>query len=179
MSYRKTIKQFALGSATAVALMGGVQAQANEAFASCVSAPRAVFNGSVVDAAIATPELSTLVDAVVAAGLADALAETQDITVYAPTNDAFAALPPGVLDAILADPDVLTQVLTYHVSEGRRDPRLHWSAVRRNTLLEGQRVAYEFVDGHTRVNGAAVTCQGVRTDNGVVWLIDSVLLPQF
>lgn len=178
MIFGNSLKQLALGSAATFALLGGAQTQASEAFAACASTLRAVFDGTVVDAAIATPELSTLVDAVVAAGLDDALAETENITVYAPTNDAFAALPPALLDAILADPDVLTEVLTYHVSEGRRDPRIHFTSVLRNTL-QGQRVSYAFVDGHSRVNGAGVSCQGVRTSNGIVWLIDSVLLPQF
>lgn len=178
MSLKKAIKQLALGSAAAAALAGGVQAQADTPFAECLSTPRAVFQGNVVEAAIATPELSTLVDAVVAAGLADTLAEAEDITVYAPTDDAFAALPPLVLEGIVSDPDVLTSVLTYHVSAGRRDPRIHFSSVRRDTL-QGQPVYYGWVAGHSRVNGAAVSCQGVRTSNGVVWLIDSVLLPQF
>lgn len=178
MKLSKTLKQFALGSAATFALLQGAQVQASEAFAACNSTPRVFFDGTVVDAAVATPELSTLVDAVTAAGLADALATTEDITVYAPTNDAFAALPPGMLDAILADPDVLTSVLTYHVSTGRRDPRIHFTSVLRNTL-QGQKVSYAFVDGHTRVNGAGVSCQGVSTSNGIVWVIDSVLLPQF
>jgi uncharacterized surface protein with fasciclin (FAS1) repeats len=178
MKLTSHVKKLALSAAAACTLLGGAQAQANEAFAACASTPRAVFDGNIVEAAIATPELSTLVDAVVAAGLDTTLAQAENITVYAPTNDAFAAIPPMILDGILADTDVLTSVLTYHVSAGRRDPRIHFTSVRRNTL-QGQRVYYGFIDGHARVNSAAVNCQGVRTSNGVVWLIDSVLLPQF
>ena len=69
----------------------------------CLSTDIVQFDGTVVDAALATPELSTLVDAVVAAGLVDALNDAENITVYAPTNDAFAAIPGEVADAILAD----------------------------------------------------------------------------
>lgn len=155
-----------------------LQTHASESFKACVSTPSVTFEGTVVDAAIATPELSILVDAVVAAGLADALAEAEDITVYAPTNDAFTAIPGPVLDAILADVDLLTTVLTYHVTPGVRDPRNHFKAVARPTLA-GPFVYYDFNNGHSRVNQSAVSCTGVRTDNGIVWVIDSVLLPQF
>lgn len=144
----------------------------------CLSTEMVEFDGSVVDAAVATPELSTLVDAVVAAGLADALATTENITVYAPTNDAFAAIPGDILNTFLADVDLLTAVLTYHVTPGMMDdPRRYATPVRRNTL-QGQRVFFHRYGGEARVNQSAVSCQGVKTDNGVVWVIDSVLLPQ-
>ena len=157
-------------------IANGAQAQS---LAECLSTDIVDFDGSVVDAAIATPELSTLVDAVVAAGLDEALATTEDITVYAPTNDAFAALPGDVLGAIVGDEALLTAVLTYHVTPGEQDPRRYTTAVRRNTLLKGQKVYYSRFGGAARVNQSAIACQGVQTDNGVVWVIDSVLIPQF
>jgi uncharacterized surface protein with fasciclin (FAS1) repeats len=159
-----------------VSLVNSAQAQS---LAECLSTDVVDFDGSVVDAAIATPELSTLVDAVVAAGLDEALATTEDITVYAPTNDAFAALPGDVLNAIVGDEALLTAVLTYHVTPGEQDPRRYTTAVRRNTLLQGQKVYYSRFGGAARVNQSAIACQGVQTDNGVVWVIDSVLIPQF
>ncbi|MBC8097841.1 MAG: fasciclin domain-containing protein, partial [Armatimonadetes bacterium] len=74
---------------------------------------------TIVDLAVATPDLSTLVTAVQAAGLVDVLADPEaEWTVFAPTNDAFAALPEGALDALLADTELLTRVLTYHVVQG-------------------------------------------------------------
>ena len=85
----------------------------------CLSVDIQQFQGNSVEAAIATPELSTLVDAVVAAGLDDALANTENITVYAPTNDAFAAIPADILEAITGDVHTLTDVLLYHVTPGR------------------------------------------------------------
>lgn len=151
-------------------------AQAETTFAQCVSTDLVQFDGSVVDAAIATPELSTLVDAVVAAGLADTLAEAQGITVYAPTNDAFAAVPAGLLDAVLADSDVLTAVLTYHVTPKAEDPR-RWITPRRARTLANQSVFFHRQGGYAKVNQANVSCTGVQTDNGTVWVIDSVLLP--
>jgi uncharacterized surface protein with fasciclin (FAS1) repeats len=153
-------------------------ANAGPSLGACNSVQIAQFDGSIVDAALATPELSTLVDAVLAAGLEDALATTENITVYAPTNDAFDALPEGFLNTVVGDVDILTAVLTYHVSPGRSDPRRHTSPVSRPTL-QGQKVFFSRYDTEARVNQAAVDCQGVKTDNGLVWIIDSVLLPQF
>jgi uncharacterized surface protein with fasciclin (FAS1) repeats len=131
-----------------------------------------------VEAAIATPELSTLVTAVVAAGLGDALAEADGITVYAPTDDAFGNVPADILQAALGDTDLLTGILLYHVVPAMNDPRKYIPSVRVNTLA-GQSVFIHRKDGEQRVNDAAVNCSGVRTDNGMVWLIDSVLMPQF
>ncbi|WP_240725184.1 fasciclin domain-containing protein [Mangrovimicrobium sediminis] len=170
------MKLKALIAATTLALgfASGTKAQG---FADCAATGNASFDGTVVDAAIATPELSTLVNAVVAAGLADALATTDNITVFAPTNDAFAALPEPVLNAVLASPDLLSAVLTYHVvPTTNADPRKYFTVSRRPTL-QGQNVYFAWSDGAARVNNAAVTCQGVEVDNGVVYLIDSVLLP--
>jgi len=167
---------YSLAAAAAVSLSLTTGANAMNLQAQCLSTEVVDFDGSIVDAALATPELSTLVDAVVAAGLDEALATTENITVYAPTNDAFAAIPEGILNTIVDDIDVLTAVLTYHVTPGRMDdPRKYYTPVRRPTL-QGQIVYYSFKGG-PMVNNAGVACQGVQTDNGMVWVIDSVLLP--
>jgi uncharacterized surface protein with fasciclin (FAS1) repeats len=147
-------------------------------FGECNSAEPVFFDGNIVEAAIATPELSTLVTAVTAAGLGDALAEAEDITVYAPTNDAFAAIPEDVLNAALADTEILSAILLYHVVPAINDPRKYIPAVRVDTLLD-QPVFIHRKDAEQRVNNAAVSCNAVRTSNGIVWLIDSVLMPQF
>jgi uncharacterized surface protein with fasciclin (FAS1) repeats len=169
------LKKIVLAATAAMTLSYGATSQA-ESFAQCVSTELVQFDGTVVDAALATPELSTLVDAVVAAGLVDALAEAENITVYAPTNDAFGNVPGGILNAVLEDTALLTAVLTYHVSPGNEDPRRHLKGERAPTLV-GQSVFFHRAGGQARVNGAAVSCQGVKTDNGTVWVIDSVLLP--
>ena len=171
------VKKLILASTAAIAYTFGATAQAAPpGMAECLAVPITQFDGTVVDAALATPELSTLVDAVVAAGLVDALNDAQDITVYAPTNDAFDAIPNDIAGAILGDTGLLTAVLTYHVTPRIQNPRGFLPPVRRDTLL-GQRVYYAYDDGAPRVNNAAVNCAGVRTSNGMVWLIDSVLLP--
>lgn len=172
------IKHLILVGATSALSVFGANANAQTSMAACLSTPVVEFNGTVVDAALATPELSTLVDAVVAAGLVDALNDAENITVYAPTNAAFGNLPEDVLGAVLADTDLLTGVLTYHVTEGVNDPRRFATAERKNTL-SGQTVFYQRRGNEARVNQAVVNCQGVSTDNGNVWLIDSVLMPQF
>jgi uncharacterized surface protein with fasciclin (FAS1) repeats len=162
-------------AALALGLSAGAQAAS---FAECASTKLVNFDGTIVDAAVATPALSTLVDAVTAAGLGDALATTDNITVYAPTNDAFAALPAPLLDAALADVELLTGILTYHVSVGPQDPRkFPGSVATSRATLQGQHVYFSRSGGEARVNNAAVACEGVRTSNGTVWVIDSVLLP--
>jgi uncharacterized surface protein with fasciclin (FAS1) repeats len=172
------MKTIILAGTTALAFAFGTAAQAQSSMGQCLSTNIVQFDGTVVDAALATPELSTLVDAVVAAGLVDALNDADNITVYAPTNDAFGAIPGDIADAILGDIDLLTAVLTYHVSPGKTDPRRHVEALRRPTL-QGQYVFYHRTGMEPHVNGAAVSCQGVNTSNGFVWIIDSVLLPVF
>lgn len=158
-------------------------AEFNSAFYHCVSTEEVVFDGSIVDAALETPELSTLVTALDAAGLVETLDTIEYATVYAPVDSAFAAVPAPVLDAILADVDVLTAVLTYHVTtqpSWYADPRR--SSLRAPTVistLQGQKLFATFSRGKPMVNQAAADCTAVTTDNGVVWLIDSVLLPQF
>lgn len=172
------LKKLVIASTAAMACSFGAATQAMTSLAACTSTAITNFDGTVVDAALATPELSTLVDAVVAADLVDALNDAEDITVYAPTNAAFAALPPDLLNAALADTDLLTGLLTYHVTQGSEDPRRYVTPIRRDTLA-GQKVFYHRFDGEARVNHAAINCAGVQTSNGIVWLVDSVLLPQF
>ncbi len=142
----------------------------------CLSTEIVEFDGTITEAAIATPELSTLVDAVLAAGLDDDLATAEGITVLAPTNAAFDALPGGLLEDVVDDVDLLTAVLLYHVTPNTTDPRRFTNAFRRDTLLGGS-IFYHRRDNATRVNDAAIDCQGVQASNGFVWIIDKVLLP--
>lgn len=172
------LKKVLLSVSAATALLFGAQSQASSPLAECVSTPLVNFNGTVVDAALATPELSTLVDLVVAAGLVDALSEAENITVYAPTNDAFGALPEELVGVLISNIDALTGVLTYHVSPGKYDPRQFIPPVKRPTL-QGTPVVFHRQDGHPQVNQANVSCQGVQTTNGRVWFIDKVILPLF
>ena len=153
-------------------------------FRDCARTSLVEFDGTITDAAIATPELSTLKDLVVLAGLAGALAdEDANLTVFAPLNSAFGALP-GYQVSGLTTPDNsgqypdLTQVLLYHVVPGKVDPR-HVFYIRKAETLSGQDLFLNRSRLAPMVNQSIVDCQGVKTRNGTVWLIDSVLQPQF
>lgn len=151
-------------------------------YMACLKTPAAEFPGTIVDAALATPDLKTLADAVVAAGLVDTLNGKGPFTVYAPTNDAFGKIPASVLGAITSDVTLLTAVLTYHVTPGQGpylDPRLTFRGAREVPTVQGQTVFFNRSGSSPQINQSNVNCQAVKTTNGTVWLIDSVLLPQF
>lgn len=175
MNFRKTAAALLAAAITT----GAASTQAaNDAFVTCIKQDSVTVDGSIVDAAVATPELSTLVSLVQSAGLVDALATTQNITVFAPTNDAFAKIPEPIVNAIAGDAAVLTEVLTYHVVPKHQDPR-RWVGQVRRTALNGQMVFMGSKAGVPFINNSTVDCTAVKTDNGTVWIIDSVLLPQF
>jgi uncharacterized surface protein with fasciclin (FAS1) repeats len=174
-SFTRSVFQIALAGAMTTATL---MAHAGPGYAECRKTKAVDFDGTIVDAAIATPALSTLTSLVVAAGLADALSAPGNLTVYAPTNDAFGKIPAPVLGAIGGDPALLTAVLTYHVVNGKADPR--GPTKTEVTTLQGQSlfIGYERGTGAS-VNQSTADCTAVRTSNGTVWIIDSVLLPQF
>lgn len=132
--------------------------------------------GTIVDVASNTEGFSTLVAAVSAAGLVDTLNGEGPFTVFAPTDDAFAALPPGVLDALLLpeNKETLAKILTYHVVPGT----VLAADVTDGDVatVEGQSVTLSTADGVT-VNGATVVQADVMADNGVIHVIDAVILP--
>ena len=131
----------------------------------------------VATAASNTPELSTLVTAVKKAGLVTTLNSAEGITVFAPTNDAFSALPKPTLDKALADPKgLLTTVLTYHVVPGQLTPdRLAGS----HKTLQGGTLQITGSGQDFTINGnSSVVCGNIRTANATVYLIDQVLLPK-
>jgi uncharacterized surface protein with fasciclin (FAS1) repeats len=131
----------------------------------------------VATAASNTPELSTLVTAVKKADLVDTLNSAQGITVFAPVNDAFAAVPKPTLDKALGDPKgLLTTVLTYHVVPGQLTPdQLAGS----HKTLQGSTIQVSGSGQDFNVNGtSSVVCGNIQTANATVYLIDQVLLPK-
>jgi uncharacterized surface protein with fasciclin (FAS1) repeats len=130
----------------------------------------------VATAAANTPELSTLVTAVTKADLAGTLNSAQGITVFAPTNDAFAAVPKATLDKALGDPSgLLTTVLTYHVVPGQLTPD---QLAGTHKTLQGDTLQVTGSGQDFTVNGnSAVVCGNIKTANATVYLIDQVLLP--
>ncbi len=133
--------------------------------------------GTIVEVASDNPDFSTLVAAVTAAGLAETLGAEGPYTVFAPTNAAFEALPEGTLDALLKpeNKEVLTQILTYHVVEGEvMSTDIQPGKV---PTVEGEDLTIK-VDGSTvTVNGATVEAADVEASNGVIHVIDEVLVP--
>jgi len=130
----------------------------------------------VATAASNNPVLSTLVTAVKKAGLVDTLNSAEDITVFAPTNDAFAKIPKDTLDKVLADKKTLTSILTYHVVAGRKTPAdLENGSF---TTLEGAKVTTTGSGENFTAGGANVVCGDVPTRNATVYIIDTVLMPK-
>lgn len=131
---------------------------------------------TIVDIAVENDDFSTLVTAVSAAGLVDVLSGEGPFTVFAPTNDAFAALPEGALDAVLADTDLLTAVLTYHVVAGdvRAADVVELSKAQ---TVQGEWLAVSTDDG-VQVDQANVIATDIVAENGVIHVIDAVLLPK-
>ncbi|MCB1246811.1 MAG: fasciclin domain-containing protein [Acidimicrobiia bacterium] len=128
-------------------------------------------------AASNNPVLSTLVSAVVEAGLVDTLNSEGPFTIFAPYNDAFAAIPADDLDAILADKDLLTSILTYHVVVGERLDLQQLVEAGTVTTVEGDDLTIEASGDLATVNGANVICGNVQTANATVHIIDTVLVP--
>jgi len=141
-----------------------------------VEAPVEEEPGTIVDVAIATDGFETLVAALEAADLVETLSGDGPFTVFAPTDEAFAALPDGVLDALLLpeNVDVLVKILTYHVVPGTvlaadvTDGEV--------ATVEGQTVTLDTMGG-VSVNGANVVIADVLASNGVIHVIDAVILP--
>lgn len=166
--------------AAAFALMAPAHATPTNigAYLTCRHTQLTEFPGTIVDAALATPQLSTLVSLVVAADLTGALSGKGPLTVFAPTNEAFAKVPGPLLSLIGSDPKLLTTVLTYHVTSGTADPRRSLIPTQVPSL-QGQSLFLAYDADGASVNQSVANCKGVKTTNGTVWLIDSVLLPQF
>lgn len=128
----------------------------------------------VATAASNNPLLTTLVKAVTAADLVDTLNSAEALTVFAPTDDAFAKIPADDLNALLADKDQLTKVLTHHVVEGKVTPD---QVAGEHETLAGDTITVEGSGEEFTVDDAAVVCGNVDTANAKVYVIDSVLMP--
>ena len=131
----------------------------------------------IVDTAVAAGDFNTLVTAVKAAGLVETLKGEGPFTVFAPTDAAFAKVPTDTLNALLADKAALANVLTYHVVAGKvmaADVVKLTSAV----TVQGQAVSIEVKDGKVYVDGAQVVATDIKASNGVIHVIDAVILPK-
>ena len=129
----------------------------------------------IVDTAVDAGTFTTLVAAVEAAGLVETLKGEGPFTVFAPTDDAFAALPEGTVEGLLADPEALAAILTYHVVPGKvmsGDLSDDMTAA----TVQGGDITID-LDSGVMVNDANVVQADIETSNGVIHVIDKVILP--
>jgi uncharacterized surface protein with fasciclin (FAS1) repeats len=133
---------------------------------------------SIVDIAVEDGRFTTLVAAVEAAGLAETLSGDGEFTVFAPTDDAFAALPEGTVESLLEDPEgALRDILLYHVAEGAV-PAETVVTLDSATTVQGEPVSIAVVDGEVVLNDSArVVIPDIMAANGIIHVIDAVILP--
>jgi uncharacterized surface protein with fasciclin (FAS1) repeats len=133
---------------------------------------------NIVELASDTDNLSTLVAAVKAAGLVETLSGEGPFTVFAPTNEAFAALPEGTVENLLKpeNRDMLVKILTYHVVSGKVMSGDLSDGMMAETV-EGSQITVSISDAGVSINDASVIAADVEANNGVVHLIDSVIMP--
>ncbi len=160
-SLRHLLLLCSLVAATALTFAGPTPAQAQQR--------------DIVDTAVAAGSFNTLAKALQTAGLVDTLKGPGPFTVFAPTDEAFAKLPPGTVDALLNDPARLRAVLTYHVVPSRATAA-DVANLKSARTVQGAEVAIDTSSG-VRVNDARVTQADVLASNGVIHVIDTVLLP--
>jgi len=130
----------------------------------------------IVDTAVAAGSFSTLATALQAAGLVETLKGDGPFTVFAPTDEAFAKLPAGTLESLLADREQLTAILTYHVVPGAVTAQ-DVAGLTEATTVQGSSLAIDTTDG-VRVDGARVIQADIRCSNGIIHVIDTVVLPK-
>jgi uncharacterized surface protein with fasciclin (FAS1) repeats len=140
--------------------------------------PPAPMPETVVDIIVNSDVHNTLEAAVIAAELADDLSGEGPFTVFAPTDDAFAALPEGTVEALLEDPTGdLAQILLYHVAGAKKHLQETYMMVQMIMTLNGAEVTVSIMDGKVYINDAMVTVADIEAGNGVVHVINAVLLP--
>jgi uncharacterized surface protein with fasciclin (FAS1) repeats len=144
----------------------------------CSSSATTVANsGDIVATAQAAGDFNTLLAAAQAAGLVETLESAGPFTVFAPTDAAFAKLPEGTVEHLLANPEQLRQVLLYHVVPGRVMAS-DVVALSSATTAQGSDIMITLADGGVMINNATVTAADIETSNGVIHVIDTVILPR-
>lgn len=145
-----------------------------------LGAAQAGVKKDVVDTAVSAGQFSTLVTAVKAAGLVEALKGDGPFTVFAPTDEAFAKLPAGTLEDLLKpeNKSKLAAILTYHVVPGKIMRADVLAKITDVKTLQGQSVTVDAMGDAVKVKNAKVTATDVEASNGVIHIIDTVILPQ-
>ncbi len=161
----RTLTTLALG---AIFMAGSAQAQERYADAPAKD---------IVDVAVAAGSFNTLAKALTEAGLIETLKGDGPFTVLAPTDEAFSKLPHGTLSALLKDKEKLTAILTYHVIPGKVMAE-QVVGLDKATTVNGQDVMIKVKDGMVMVNDATVIETDIKASNGVIHVIDTVILPK-
>tara|TARA_Y100000815_G_scaffold257279_1_gene265720 strand:- start:40 stop:546 length:507 start_codon:yes stop_codon:yes gene_type:complete len=164
----RTIPAARTSAALAAAAIAGVVATASWA--------QDTSSMTIVEIAQENGNFTTLVAAVQEAGLVETLSGEGPFTVFAPTDAAFAALPEGALDALLADPEALKAVLTYHVVPGAVMASDLSDGMTAETV-SGDEITFTLDGDAVQVNGATVTAADIEASNGVIHVVDTVLMP--
>ena len=137
--------------------------------------------GGICDTAVAAGNFKTLFAATQAAGLVETLNTKGPFTVFAPTDDAFAKLPPGTVEGLLKDIPKLTTILKYHVIDGAV-PASDVIQHKNLTTLQGQDLKVDAAKWHlhksVKINDANIITADLKADNGVIHVIDKVLIPK-
>ncbi len=133
-------------------------------------------DADIVQTAAEAGSFETLLAALEAAGLTEALKGDGPFTVFAPTDEAFAALPEGTVEGLLQDPEALAQVLTYHVVVGTYMAS-DVAGMEHAETLQGGHLSISASDYGVRINDASVVAADVEASNGVIHVIDTVLIP--
>jgi uncharacterized surface protein with fasciclin (FAS1) repeats len=141
-----------------------------------MTAQDGVASGDIVDVAVGAGSFETLVTAVKAAGLVDTLKGDGPFTVFAPSDEAFAKIPKEQLAALLADKDALIAVLTYHVVPGKV-MAADVVGLDRATSVQGSSITIDTSEG-VKVDGANVVMTDIEASNGVIHVIDTVIMPK-
>jgi uncharacterized surface protein with fasciclin (FAS1) repeats len=181
---RKSVLAAFVGSALLVAAPAVLIAQSAPAPATQNAHPSADplapqrVQGTIVDVAVGNPAFTTLVSALSAADLVTTLQGPGPFTVFAPTNDAFAKVPAPILNLLLSDVEALRSVLLYHVAPRAVDLRFQFIP-RDLKTVQGQEVYAERERNVLRINNSEVVLRPIVASNGVIYVIDSVLLPQY
>jgi len=168
----KTLKNLSIALLSIFVFSLNTQAQ-------CASGPAAKeAKSDIVDLAVSTEFLSTLVAAVKAGDLVETLKSDGPFTVFAPTNDAFAALPEGTLESLLKpeNKDKLVAILTYHVVAGKVKSTDLSNNMKAETV-QGSNISVSISDAGVKINDANVTAADIMASNGIVHVIDKVILP--
>ncbi len=146
------------------------------AVAPALASAQAPATKDIVETAVAAGSFKTLATALQAAGLVETLKGKGPFTVFAPTDEAFAKLPAGTLDALLKDKAKLTAILTYHVVAGKVEAKDVVKLSKAKTV-NGAEASVHVMGGKVMIDNANVLKTDIQTSNGVIHVIDSVILP--